>query len=332
MMLHSSDFFRLAMYAYVVASLLYIIFLVFKKKGVGLGATLVTAAGFLGHTAAILMRWRESYVQLGPGNGYLPMSNMYESMVFFAWSIILIYLFMEWKYKSRAMGVVVAPLAALGIAAVSLSPYFSDEIEPLVPALQSNWMTIHVATCFFGYAAFAISFAVSVIYLLLNTDRPREASWWAARLSLPAVVAAVSLTAASMEAKWVILVAAAMVFMVMLWLGGPRKAQIGGLFPNLKILDDLNYRSIMVGFPMLTLGIITGAAWANYAWGTYWSWDPKETWSLITWFMYAAFLHARFTAGWRGKKAAVLAIIGFGFVIFTYFGVNYLLSGLHSYA
>ncbi len=330
-MLHGSDYFRLAMYAYVVATLLYVVFLVFKRRPVGLAASGVTAAGFLLHTAALGIRWKESYDQLGDA-GHIPLSNMYESMVFFAWSIILIYLFMEWKYKSRAMGVVVAPMAALGIGAVSLSPYFSDEIEPLVPALQSNWLTIHVATSFFGYAAFAVSFAVSVIYLLLTTDRLREASWWVARLSLPVVVVAVSLAAGSLETKAVIIVAAAMIFMVMLWLGGPRKAQISGLFPNHKVLDDLNYRAIMVGFPMLTLGIITGAAWANYAWGTYWSWDPKETWSLITWFMYAAFLHARFTAGWRGKKAAVMAIVGFGFVIFTYFGVNYLLSGLHSYA
>ena len=104
------------------------------------------------------------------------------------------------------------------------------------------------------------------------------------------------------------------------------------MFPTLESLDDLNYRAIMIGFPLLTLGIITGAAWANYAWGTYWSWDPKETWSLIVWFVYAAFLHARFTREWRGKRTAVLSLIGFVAVVFTYFGVNYVLSGLHSYA
>jgi len=97
------------------------------------------------------------------------------------------------------------------------------------------------------------------------------------------------------------------------------------------VLDDLNYRAIMIGFPLLTIGIITGAAWANYAWGTYWSWDPKETWSLIVWFIYAAFLHARFTKGWVGKLAAWLSIIGFAATIFCYLGVNLFLSGLHSY-
>lgn len=103
------------------------------------------------------------------------------------------------------------------------------------------------------------------------------------------------------------------------------------MFPPIKVLDDLNYRAIMIGFPLLTLGIITGAAWANYAWGTYWSWDPKETWSLIVWFVYAAFLHARITKGWVGRRAAWLSIIGFAATIFCYLGVNLLLSGLHSY-
>jgi cytochrome c-type biogenesis protein CcsB len=101
--------------------------------------------------------------------------------------------------------------------------------------------------------------------------------------------------------------------------------------PATPVLDEINYKSIVIGFPMLTLGIITGAAWANYAWGSYWSWDPKETWSLITWFIYAAFLHARFTRDWKGKRTAILSIVGFIFVLFTYFGVNYLISGLHSY-
>jgi cytochrome c-type biogenesis protein CcsB len=103
------------------------------------------------------------------------------------------------------------------------------------------------------------------------------------------------------------------------------------MFPAIRVLDDLNYKAIMIGFPLLTLGIITGAAWANYAWGTYWSWDPKETWSLIVWFIYAAFLHARITRGWVGRRAAILSVVGFAATIFCYLGVNLFLSGLHSY-
>ncbi len=328
--LHNTDFFRLAMYAYVVSTLLYIIFLVSKSRPVGMAGSGVTVAGFILQTMAIGIRWKESYDQLGPGNGHIPLSNMYESMVFFAWAIILLYLFFEWKFKSRALGVVVTPLAFLAIASVSLSPEISQEIEPLVPALQSNWLTGHVATSFFGYAAFAVSFVVSVVYLLLVSGGPRDLSFWVSRLSIPAVVAVFSV-AVPAGAKPVVLIVAAFLLAFIFYLGGPLKEKVTGLFPNVKALDDLNYRCIMVGFPLLTLGIITGAAWANSAWGTYWSWDPKETWSLITWFIYAAFLHARFTAGWRGKRAAILAIVGFGFVIFTYIGVNFLLSGLHSY-
>jgi len=164
----------------------------------------------------------------------------------------------------------------------------SNNIEPLVPALQSNWLLYHVVTCFLGYAAFAVACGVSIMYLIK----------------------------ASHEANNSFAVSA----------GG-----IMSLFPPTRVLDDLNYRAIMIGFPLLTLGIITGAAWANYAWGTYWSWDPKETWSLIVWFVYAAFLHARFTRGWVGKRAAWLSIIGFAATIFCYLGVNLFLSGLHSY-
>jgi cytochrome c-type biogenesis protein CcsB len=113
---------------------------------------------------------------------------------------------------------------------------------------------------------------------------------------------------------------------------GEKEGGLISLFPSLDSLDELVYKTIVVGFPLLTIGIVTGAAWANYAWGSYWSWDPKETWSLITWFVYAIFLHARTTRDWRGKRTAILSIIGFVAVVFTYFGVNYLLSGLHSYA
>jgi cytochrome c-type biogenesis protein CcsB len=142
-------------------------------------------------------------------------------------------------------------------------------------------LAIHVITCFLGYASFAVSFGISILYLIRDKK------------------------------------------------GGEKK--ISKWLPPPSILDEINYKSIVIGFPMLTLGIVTGAAWANYAWGGYWSWDPKETWSLITWFVYAAFLHARFTRDWRGRKAAVLSIFGFAAVLFTYFGVNYLISGLHSY-
>ena len=279
----SSMLFSIITFIYFLSMFLYLCYFAFRSRVMGLVASSVTISGLVIHTMAFFLRWVESY---RIGAGHAPMSNMYESLVFFAWCIVLIYLILEIRYKARTMGVFVTPFAFLSMAYASLSPNVSDRIEPLIPALQSNWLIGHVLTCFLGYAGFAVSCGVSVMYLIRIRTEGKYSS-------------------------------------------GPG---IVGYLPNSKLLDDLSYKSIAIGFFMLTLGIVTGAAWANSAWGTYWSWDPKETWSLITWFVYAAFLHARVTRGWRGKRAAVLSIFGFIAVLFTYFGVNYLLSGLHSYA
>lgn len=270
----------LVTFLYLGNSVLYIIYMAFRYERIGKVATSLTGLTFLLHTAAIILRWIESY-QIGMGRA--PLTNMYESLVFFSWCITLIYLLWERKLPARAVGAFILPFSFFFIAYASLAPGVSSQIDPLIPALQSNWLYAHVITCFLSYAAFAISCALSIIYL-------------------------VKLSAQKAEAEG------------------------DNLLPGLENLDGLIYKTIAAGFPLLTIGIITGAAWANYAWGSYWSWDPKETWSLITWFIYAVFLHARFRREWRGKRSALLSIIGFGAVIFTYFGVNYLLSGLHSYA
>jgi len=262
-------------FLYLACAVLYFVFLAFRSDRLGKLATGAAWVTLLIQTAAILLRWVESYQM---GIGHAPLSNMYESLVFFSWCIALLYLLWERKLKSRVIGAFALPFAFAFNAYASLAPGISARIDPLIPALQSNWLHAHVITCFLSYSAFALSCAVSVIYLLkLRKERK-----------------------------------------------GEKGEDMTGLFPALDSLDELIYRTIAVGFPLLTIGIVTGAAWANYAWGSYWSWDPKETWSLITWFVYAIFLHARVTA--------ILSIIGFVAVIFTYFGVNYLLSGLHSYA
>jgi cytochrome c-type biogenesis protein CcsB len=255
----------------------YVIHATSRSRWVGRSATGILVAAWLLNGAGFVLRWMESYRM---GHGRIPLSNQYESMVLFAWAIALIYLVIELRYKSRTIGAFVTPLPFLSLGLGSL--LFDTNIRPLVPALQSNWLTAHVITCFLGYAAFAVSFGVSLLYVL----RDRLAS----------------------------------------------VGSLGGLIPSEEILDHLNYRSVATGFPFLSVGIITGAIWADVAWGTYWSWDPKETWSLITWLVYAAFLHARLSRGWSGRRTAVLSIAGFGATLFTYFGVNFLLSGLHSYA
>jgi len=276
----SQTLFNISMVIYLFCFLGYLIFAASRNKTIGILSTFLLIAGLVIHSGGLLARWLETHQT---GYGYVPLSNMYESLIFFSWTIVLIYLILEFKYQQKIVGIFITPFAFLAIALTSIVPGIDAKITPLMPALKSNWLAIHVTTCFFGYASFAVSFGVSVLYLIRDRKgSPKEGG-----------------------SKWL---------------------------PSIPVLDEINYKSIVIGFPMLSLGIITGAAWANYAWGSYWSWDPKETWSLITWFVYAAFLHARFTKDWRGRKAAILSIIGFAAVLFTYFGVNYIVSGLHSYA
>lgn len=282
MRMSSSHLFNVAALTYLAATVMFFVYLASRSRGVGLSGTIITLAGFIIQTAAIGLRWKESYDM---GFGHAPLSNLYESVVFFAWAIILIYLLIDARYRVRAVGAFAVTFAFLAMAWAQRS--LDSGISPLLPALQSNWLLYHVITCFLGYAAFAVACGVSIMYLIKS--RHERAN------------------------------------------GNVHAGGIFSLFPASKVLDDLNYRAIMVGFPLLTIGIITGAAWADYAWGSYWSWDPKETWSLIVWFIYAAFLHARITRGWVGKRAAILSIAGFVATIFCYLGVNLLLSGLHSY-
>jgi len=276
----SSKLLGITTFIYLFSSLIYLVMFIFRVKKIGLLATVVTIIGLLIHTAAIGMRWLESYQM---GIGHAPLSNMYESLVFFAWCIVLMYLIIEFVYKNKIIGAFAVPFAFASMAYASLSPEFSSAITPLVPALQSNWLIAHVFTCFIGYAAFAVSCGTGIMYLVKSRDK------------------------------------------------GDSPNSLLATLPSLKVIDDITHKIILFGFIWLSGGIISGAVWANSAWGTYWSWDPKETWSLITWFIYASALHARFTRGWGGKRIAWIAILGFLAVVFTYYGVNFLLSGLHSY-
>jgi len=275
----SSNLLGITTFIYLFAAALYMAVFIFRANKLGVLATTVTWVGLLMQTAGIALRWVESYQM---GIGHAPLSNMYESLVFFSWSIIIFYLIIEFIYKNRIIGAFATPFAFLGMAYASFATEISQKITPLVPALQSNWLIAHVIACFIGYAAFAVACGMGIMYLLKARQRPGRES-------------------------------------------------ILATLPELKVIDDITHKTILFGFLWLSAGIITGAVWANSAWGTYWSWDPKETWSLITWFIYGATLHARFTKGWGGKRIAWLAVIGFFSVIFTYYGVNFLLSGLHSY-
>jgi cytochrome c-type biogenesis protein CcsB len=244
----------------------------------------LAVAGFAAHTAGLGLRWYESY---DLGIGHIPLANFYESLVSLSWTTMIIYFYIALRYKVRVVGALIFPIISITMAYASLSPSVQSEISPLIPALQSNWLTYHVMTCFLGYSAFAMSFVTSILYLVKAGKAPDR---------------------------------------------GRDSLKSTEVIPSLEAIDEIIYKTIAVGFLLLTVGIITGAVWANYAWGSYWSWDPKETWSLITWFVYAAFLHARLTRDWRGRRAAIISIAGFVCVLFTFLGVNLLLSGLHSYA
>lgn len=278
-MTYNSQIISIVTFVYGLAGVLYLAAWVFRKELPGKLATWVTWAAWLGNTAGILLRWYESY-QIGEGYGHAPLSNLFESLVFFAWITGILYLLVEHRYKNRVIGAFALPLACLALAYASLGT--GKQIQPLIPALKSNWLIAHVITCFIGYAAFAVASGVSIMHLFKKARDTDTGNGLIARL------------------------------------------------PTARMMDELNHQLIVFGFLFLTVGIITGAVWANSAWGRYWGWDPKETWSFVTWLVYAALLHARMMRGWRGNRIAILTLIGFVAVLFTYFGVN-LLPGLHSY-
>jgi len=269
-----SNVFTLTFILYIGSALLYLAYLYSKREKLAKAGSVVALSGFLLHTLALILRTTQS--------GHAPFTNMYESLSFLAWATVLAYLVIEWKFKVRKPG---AYLLLIVVALMSLasSPLMPKDATPLVPALQSYWLWLHVSVTLLGEAFFAIAFVTSLMYLRAES---RE-----------------------------------------------RKGQVPKSSLTAERLDSISYRSISVGFPLFTLGgLVFGMVWAYKAWGSYWSWDPKEVWSLITWFVFALYLHTRIVMGWKGRRSAAIAIIGFLAALFTYFGVNYLLAGLHSYA
>jgi cytochrome c-type biogenesis protein CcsB len=355
----SSFFFGLSTMAYILAMIIYITYIAFKKNQIGILATTVTIMGFVSQTLAITLRWKEFADFIGMGFiRSAPLTNLYESLVFFVWCLILGYLIIEFKFKNRSFGAFITPIAGLALAFIDISG-MSKEIQPLVPALQSNWLLAHVVMSFIGYAAFALSFSTGLMYLIMTTEKRNGSSYifWTLTFGIFLIVLIsmgidflkfhvvvkpeifiksymfkTSFLNPSSVVKAISWITAIIIFFIIWRYGHILKTVIEKFNITPEMLDEITYKSIAVGFPIFTLGgLILGAIWADQAWGVYWSWDPKETWSLITWFIYAFYLHSRMIRGWRGKKVAIVSVIGFMAVIFTYLGVNLLLSGLHSY-
>ena len=244
--------------------------------------------------------------------GYFPLSNLYESLLFLTCMLLTIYLYIETKTKSQLIGSVLIPVTLLinGFANLTLSPEMQKS-SPLVPALQSNWLMMHVSMMLLSYGTLIIGSLLSILFLVISRFKEIDLKI-VDNSSLPLY----NIMLDYYEAKLV---------------APSTEISELGKIKLLQSIDNWSYRIIGLGFPFLTIGIISGGVWANEAWGSYWSWDPKETWALITWLVFATYLHARITKGWEGKKTAILGGLGFFVIWICYLGVNFLGKGLHSY-
>ncbi|MGQ9837983.1 MAG: c-type cytochrome biogenesis protein CcsB [Cyanobacteriota bacterium] len=278
--------------------------------------------------------------------GYFPLSNLYESLFFLAWGITTLHLVALYWSRSRWVGVMTAPVVTGIVAFAALVlPEDMQAAQPLVPALQSNWLMMHVTVMLLSYAALLVGSLLSVSFLIVTRgqavqlkgnslglqfrapQRSTHPEWTEAPSSSSVSVSELAYAGISSSSSAASAVSP-------LSESTPLVKPLGIPLQRLtlaEILDNTSYRLIGLGFPLLTIGIIAGAVWANEAWGTYWSWDPKETWALITWLVFAAYLHARITKGWQGRRPALLASLGFVVVWICYLGVNLLGKGLHSY-
>ncbi len=282
--------------------------------------------------------------------GYFPLSNLYESLFFLTWGITTVHLIAENTSRSRLVGVFTSPIAMCISAFATLTlPSGMRLSEPLVPALKSNWLMMHVSVMMFSYSALMVGSLLAIAFLFVtsgqniqlqgssvgaggyrsNGYRLRKAGEIVSEQPIPA---AENNSFARFEINSNGNGKTAVLDTV---LATPIQNSQETLTPQrlslAETLDNVSYRIIGLGFPLLTIGIIAGGVWANEAWGTYWSWDPKETWALITWLVFAAYLHSRITRGWQGRRPAILAAIGFVIVWICYLGVNLLGKGLHSY-
>jgi cytochrome c-type biogenesis protein CcsB len=388
-------------------------------------ASLATWVGLLANTAAVAHRW---YVA-----GHPPFASVYEMLLSFVWTLAALTLVAEKKYGVKVIGTVTMPVAIVGVVLMQL---LRTDVHPLVPALQSTWLHVHVSLAMLAYAACALSFALALMFLIQDKMKTETflagtslavtagyagiltrfepwgglsvAAWDAAEkqdmflsrgvrlfvtipdlgwlfvlvalavatpflcyllagwrnderfyalanravfvsilaqvLALAAFLARTNGSYPSLDADGLFptnLAASpfvlsglvggifiSLLYLLLLW----RRTDLERLLPSADALDQITYKTIGIAFPLLTLMIAAGAYWANRTWGAYWSWDPKETWAAITWLVYAGYLHMRITRGWRGRRAAYFAILGFAVVMFTFFGVTYLLPGLHAYA
>jgi cytochrome c-type biogenesis protein CcsB len=299
------------------------------------------------NVGALIYRWAVA--------GHAPWANQYESATMVAFGVLALFSYFEREAKLPILGLLVLPAAMVAIAAANLLPEEYKHISPLMPALQSYWLKIHVSCMLTSYGAFASTFALSLLYLIKTGNWTRKTTWIALGIASPlagwffgyvhqsarsdfwnwlmAATGGTELAYGDTAKAYAICAAGALaVGMLLAFALQFLPKRLMDSVPDAATLDELNYRSVAIGFPLLTLGIILGAVWGHLAWGRYWGWDPKETWAFISWLIFAFFLHMRVFGGWEGRKIAWVGLIGAGSIVFTYWGVNFLLSGLHAYA
>ncbi len=262
---------KIALGFYLLSTVACLLYFVFPKKQLGRIYLVSAVIGFLCHSIALV----QDYVHAG----HIPVTNFHEGLSFFSWTIILIFLVLEFRYRILILGSFIIPLAFVALLYPALVDY---EMKELTPLLQSSWLGVHVTLAFLGDAAFALAFAISVMYILQEYQ-----------------------------------------------LKAHRFGSTFRKLPSLEILDGMNHRVITIGFLLLTLGMITGALWARDSLGSYLQGDPREIWSLITWVIYAVLLHLRLTVGWRGRRTAIMAIVGFAVLVFAFIGINSFISSYH---
>jgi len=425
-LLNESNLLYAALIFYSGAGTLYLGFGITGTPAYVRFASVSTWLGMLANTGAVAHRWYEA--------GHPPFSSVYEMLLSFVWTLAVLTLIAEKKYGVKVIGTVTMPVAIVGVVLMQL---LRTEVHPLVPALQSTWLHVHVTLAMLAYAACALSFALAMMFLIqdkmqtetflaatslfgmaiylgvltrferwggLNViawDPERKTEIFVAKgarlfVTIPDLGWLMLLVCAAVTAPFVLYLAwrktknsalieianravfisillqalalvffllrtregqyasldtdglyqtslaaspfilsglvggifVSLLYLLLLW----RRPDLERMLPSTDELDRITYRTIAIAFPLLTLMIASGAYWANKTWGSYWSWDPKETWAAITWLVYAGYLHMRVTRGWRGRRAAYFAILGFAVVMFTFFGVTYLLPGLHAYA
>jgi cytochrome c-type biogenesis protein CcsB len=294
----------------------------------------VAWAGVVLALVGTMVRWYEGH-QMGPDIGHIPVSNLYEVFVLFCWMTALFYLYYETIYKTRALGsfVMLVVSAAVGFLLWYTVVREAHQIQPLIPALQSWWMKIHVPANFVGYGTFAIAAMVAFAYLIKQSAS--ETRWYKLAplwllgvvLCFEPIVFRQGKTEQSSSYWFIYFGISALIVAGVLSI----RQRLAERLPSFEVLDDVMYKAIAIGFAFFTIATVLGALWAADAWGGYWSWDPKETWALIVWLNYAAWLHMRLMKGLRGTVSAWWALIGLAITTFAFLGVNMFLSGLHSY-